>query len=103
MGAGLLRYAVAQRGWRVSKLDVESAFLQPGLADLDVYGLPPRESSDRKKVLWLLFTAACGLINADANWQVQSDALMYDNRLIRPSVVPQLFLHKKKTDALSPC
>ena len=59
--------------WRLSKIDVKSAFLQTGKAERDVYVIPPVESGDRGKCAWLLETASYGLVNANAKWQVHSD------------------------------
>lgn len=56
---------------RIVKLDVKSAFIQTGLADRQVYIIPPFEST-RRNELWLLLTAAYGLENANAKLQVQS-------------------------------
>ena len=58
--------------WRIVKADVKNAFLQTGLAQRDVYVIPPRESMNRKS-LWLLLAAAYGLVNASSKWQLQSD------------------------------
>lgn len=62
---------------RVSRLDVRSAFLQTGHTARDVYVQPPRASSYRGKVLWLLLTAAY-VLNPNAKWRVPSDALMFN-------------------------
>lgn len=56
----------------------------------DVYVCPPRESADRSSS-WLLLTAAYGLVNANAKWQTQSDALLRELGLRQFSAVPQLF------------
>lgn len=41
--------------------------------------------------LWLLLTAAYGLVNANAKWQSQSDQVMFDLGLTQSVHVPQLF------------
>lgn len=58
--------------------------------------LPPplRESQDRGEVLvlWLLLTAASGLINANAKWQCQSDELLTQLGSILVCLMPHLFM-----------
>lgn len=48
------------------KADVKAAFLQNGDATYDVYLKPPQESKMRSTYLWLLRTAAYGLVSANA-------------------------------------
>lgn len=55
---------------RLLKLDVKTAFLQTGKDDRDVYILPPRESSKRYRCVWLLCTAAYGLVNPNVQKQL---------------------------------
>lgn len=86
----LLSYACMNR-LRISKIDVTSAFLQTGAAERDVYVLPPRESADRGRFLWLLLAAAYGLVNANAKWQVLSDALVLALGFEPIALCPQLF------------
>lgn len=57
--------------WRATRIDVNSTFLQTGKAARDVFEIPPRESSDKSHFLWLLLVAAYGLVNSNANLQVQ--------------------------------
>ena len=52
--------------WKVYKADVKAAFLQTGEAKRDVYVRPPKESLMKSTHLWLLLTAAYGLVNANA-------------------------------------
>lgn len=51
--------------WYLVKIDVKSTFLQTGIAERDVYVVPPRECKKRS-FYWLLLTAAYGLVNANA-------------------------------------
>ena len=44
--------------------------------------------------LWLLLTAAYGLVNANAKWHFQSDNLMLVIGLTQSTHVPQLFYKK---------
>lgn len=74
-------------------MDVQSAFLQTGNADRNVYVVPPRESKNRS-FYWLLLTAAYGLVNANAKSQVQSDNLLFSLGLYQLAYVPQLFYLK---------
>lgn len=80
--------------WRLTKIDVKSAFLQTGSAERDVYVRPPHESAI-KSHYWLLLTAAYGLVNANAKWQVLSDSLFCDIGLTQLRHVPQLFYMKQ--------
>lgn len=89
-GVRIVLSIASLRGWRLSKADVKSAFLQTGKAQRDVYVVPPRESLDRRN-RWLLLTAAYGLVNANAKWQDQSDTLLHELGLHQLPVVPQLF------------
>lgn len=52
--------------WRLTKIDLKTAFLQIGSAERDVYVIPLYESDDRRKHLLLLLTASHGLVNAKA-------------------------------------
>lgn len=60
---------------RLSKLNVKYTFVHNKEGKCDVYGVPPRESSDRGRRFWILLTAAYGLINSNAKWQVLSESL----------------------------
>lgn len=81
---------VALKGWSRCKADAESAFLQTGSAQRDVYVIPPKEGTDRT-VHWLLLTAAYGLVNANGKWQHQSDATLKEHGLKKVAVIPHLF------------
>lgn len=63
--------------WKIYTADVKAAFLQTGSANSDVYIRPPKESGLKSKKLWLLLTAAFGLVIANAKWQMQSDSCLY--------------------------
>lgn len=54
--------------WRLTKIDVRSAFLKTGRAARDVYVVSPRESSNRS-YCWLLLLVSYGLVNANAKWR----------------------------------
>ena len=93
-GIRLLLSMASLRKWRITKMDVESAFLQTGDANRNVYVVPPRESKNRS-FYWLLLTAAYGLVNANAKWQVQSDNLLFTIGHYQLAYVLQLFyLHR---------
>lgn len=78
-------------GWKLIKADAKSAFLQTGPAGRDVYVLPPRESMQRATHVWLLLTAAYGLVNANAKWQMKSDECFFELGLLQCQQIPQLF------------
>lgn len=82
----ILSIAIIKK-WRVLKIDVKSAFLQSRPAERDVYVNPPRESKRRNEV-WLLLTAAYGLINANAKWQKISDTVFSEFGLISLNIFP---------------
>lgn len=82
--------------WRISKIDVTSAFLQTGHAERDVHVRPPAESYQRKWFLWLLNSATYGLVNDIAKWQVHSDQILLDLGMLRTPLIPQLFYFKHK-------
>lgn len=89
-GVRILLSIAALRKWRLSTIDVKSAFLQTGRAERDVFVVPPRECADRK-FYWLLLTATYGLVNANSKWQKQSDELLYSLNLQQVTAIPQLF------------
>ena len=95
MGVRLLISIAAVKKWRITKVDVKSAFLQTGAAERQVFVIPPGESKDRFKSLWLLLTASYGLVNANAKFQALADDLLLDLGLSRVIDVPQLFYGKK--------
>ena len=53
MGIRLLISIATIYKWRLTKVDVKSAFLQTGAAERQVFVIPPRESSDRFRSSWL--------------------------------------------------
>lgn len=77
--------------WSLSKLVVKTAILQTEKAELYVYFIPPRESDDPGKSLWILITGSDGLVNLNAKYQVQSDESLIDLGFFKAPVVPQLF------------
>lgn len=90
-GLRIVESVASLLGWNVYKADVKSAFLQTGSAERQIYVKPPRESKMRSTHLWLLLTAAYELVNANAKWQVQSDACLYELGLRQCQQIPQLF------------
>lgn len=65
------------RKWRITKIDVESAFHQSGPADRKVYVRSPKESKLRNE-LWLLLVAGYGFINANFKWNFVSDISVFN-------------------------
>lgn len=53
VGMRILLSTATKQKWRLTKLDVKTAFLQTGQAERDVYVIPPRESDDFGKAIWL--------------------------------------------------
>lgn len=86
--------------WNFAKIDFTSAFLQSGLAERDVYVVPPRESGKRV-YYWLLLTAAYGLVNAGAKWQQTIDNSLAKLGFLQLAYIPQLFYMKKEDSLLS--
>lgn len=82
------------RRWCLTKADIKTAFLQTGLAERDVYVIPPVETADRSKCLWLLLGAPYGLVNANAKWQVLSDLALFETGFKAIAILPQLFYMK---------
>ncbi len=78
----------------ISKVDFKSAFLQTGPAERDVYVRPPKADKSRF-TLWRLNVAAYGLVNANAKWQNQSDALLAECGLRQLAFMPQLFVKEE--------
>lgn len=91
VGLRLVESIASLKGWTLHKADVKSAFLQTGPAQRDVYVKPPRESGMKSTHFWLLLTAAYGLVNANAKWQVQSDTVFFDLGLNQCQQIPQIF------------
>lgn len=81
-------------GWKLYRADVKAAFLQTGAAQRDVYVRPPKESAIMSSHVWLLLTAAYGLVNANAKWQSQFDAVMIALGIAQSKSIPQLFYKK---------
>ena len=94
-GLRILDSIASLYNWKLYKADVKAAFLQTGEAKRDLYFRPSKESSMKSTHLWLLLTAAYGLVNANAKWKNQSDNLMLDLGLQQPSHIPQVFFKKE--------
>lgn len=78
--------------WHIIRTDVKTAFLQTGPANRSVYVIALKESR-QKNVLWLLLTAAFGLVNSNAKWKVQSDHFLAPLGLIQSTAIRRLFIH----------
>lgn len=77
--------------WPLSKVDFDSAFLQSGASNRDVYVRPTRECNTRRNYYWLLLSASYGLVNVNSKWQTASDECLYEYGLQQLHEVPQLF------------
>jgi len=86
--------------WNTAKIDFTSAFLQSGLAEREVYVVPPRESGKRI-YYWLLLTAAYGLVNAGAKWQQTIDNSLAEMGFLQLAYIPQLFYMRSGDGSLS--
>lgn len=80
------------RRWCLSKLDVNTGFLQTGQAERDVYVRTRLESAKKGRCVWLLLTTAYGLINANAKWKMLSDLILTDMGFRQAPVLLQLFV-----------
>lgn len=85
--------STAVQRWRIMKVDVEMAFHPSGTADDKVYGIPPRESKLKNKLLVRL-VAGYGSVNANSNWQLVSCNDLLELGLENISTVPLLFVKR---------
>lgn len=74
---------------------MKAAFLQTGEAKREVYVRPPSESRMRSTHIWLLLTAAYGIVNSNAKWKNHSDLVMLDIGLRLSTHATQLFYRKE--------
>ena len=64
-------YAIAaNETWKISTIDVTSAFLQGEPIDRDIFVVPPKEANMPGK-LWLMQKAAYGLVDASRRWWIK--------------------------------
>lgn len=96
VGVYIPHFTAALRKRRLNKSDVRAVFLQTGCSSKHVNVIPPRKTSDHKNALWLLLTAASGLVNANAKFQLQSDNSLSDIGFLSITVIPQLFLLQRE-------
>ena len=94
-GLQILESITSLLHWTIHRADVKAALLQIGEAQRNVYVRPPKESQMKSTHVWILLTAAYGLVNENAKWQNQSDNVMLDIGLQQSSYVPQLFFKKE--------
>lgn len=74
------------RELRIVRIGTNGAFLQTGPEQRDVYVISPNESKSKyRNVLWILGTAAYGIINSNEKWKHQSDELFHSHK--RPLMV----------------
>lgn len=97
-GLRVLESIAALMGWNIYKACVTSAFLQAVEAARDIYVKPRQESKMRTTHLWLLLTAAYGLVNSNVKWQYQSDYVIPSIGLAQSKHRPQLFYNKRKVN-----
>lgn len=89
-GVRILLSTCALMTWFVTKVDVESAFLEFVTADLDFYVKPPTESKT-KSFYWLFLVATYGLGNANAKCQMHFDNILLELGLTKCLYIPQPF------------
>lgn len=66
--------------------------MQSGKAERDVYVFPTRELPDRGRCVWILITAAYGLIRSNSKLQVLKDTLLTDIGFRQTRFLPQLLV-----------
>lgn len=69
----------------------QNFFLQTVRAENNVYVLPPLESCNKGRCLWILLTATYELINTNEKWQVLSDTILTVIVFSQTRVLTQLF------------
>lgn len=84
VGMRVLMSTAALFGCAIQTFDAKSAFLQIGRTQHDVYVIPNREARYRGNVLWLMLTAAYGLVNANSKRQHPSDDLLTNISFTNP-------------------
>ena len=62
----LILAVVSNNGWKISSLDIKSAFLQGQAINRDVFLKPPKEAGTKK--LWKLWITIYGLCDAPRAW-----------------------------------
>lgn len=99
VGISLILSVDSRFGWRLTKIEDNTSFLQTVPTERDVSVVPPHEIVDQGKYLWLLLAATYGLINANAKWQRrrQSHDLLTELGLVITPLHPHLFLLRSRT------
>lgn len=69
------------------KAAVKYTVLQICVASRDLYSVQPREGGDYWKCLWLLLSAAYGLVNANEKFQTQNDETFLNIALLLVLIV----------------
>lgn len=100
-GFCIIGFIFSFQRWRINKIDVKTSFLQTGNAQQNVYVIPPIESDDRNKCLWLFLTASYGLVNVNAEWLAISDQVICDIGLVATTILPQIFYLKNHNQSIT--
>lgn len=88
-------------GWRISALDISTAFLHARITGGNTFVIPPLQFYPERGVLWKLRRAWYCLRNAPRLWQDHFDSVMAGNNFQRMKSDPNLYVHKaKKLDVL---
>lgn len=80
---------------------MKTAFLQTRHAKPYVYVVPPIESADRRRCLWLLLTASIQMVDANAKWKVLSDQILHVIVVLSIPEMTQLLYLKSQCDAVA--
>eukprot|EP00438_Fugacium_kawagutii_P005573 Skav228719 [mRNA] locus=scaffold1830:163434:164903:- [translate_table: standard] len=91
----LLTLAVAF-GWKITTLDISTAFLHALVTGEDIFVIPPLEFYPQGGVLWKLRRALYGLRNAPRLWQDHFASVMQSNNFVRCKSDPNLYVHSTK-------
>lgn len=82
-------------GWRLTRVDVKIFSLQTGSAELQVYVIPPRESANRYRFLWVLNAVSYGLVQANGKIQFQAENLLIEHAMTCMIYISLMFYLKQ--------
>eukprot|EP00438_Fugacium_kawagutii_P000228 Skav212273 [mRNA] locus=scaffold732:198163:199647:- [translate_table: standard] len=82
--------------WKITALDISTAFLHALVTGEEILVIPPVEFYPEGGVLWKLRRALYGLRNAPRLWQDHFASVMQSNDFSRCKSDPNLYVHKTK-------
>lgn len=94
-GLRVLKSFASLFGFTLYRANAKAPLLQIGAAESDLYVLVSVESQMCATHVWFLLTATHGRVNANANWQAKSDAVLLNLGLEQSKHIPQQFFKKK--------